>query len=502
MARLALIYFILFQLVYARSQTTDFASQISSDSIHSYLTILTSDSLEGRETGQPGQKKAALYIENQYRSWGIPTHLQKHPLSVRANSGFNLVINDHYLIYYQDFYYAPSKVDTLLKSENIFVAGFGISQPYYSDYSKKDIFQKNILVSWGQPHWKKKFKNEKFRPTQSETLKEFISSLIIGSPNSIFISVDSIPSIISQIESDDILMKEIQASPIPIIFLNRNSSENFFPNEAKLLYSEYLRKIESKAKPKPILKKSDIYLKLIKNTSQLVGENVIAILQGQDSSQESVIISSHYDHLGKKDSLIYPGADDDGSGTSAILEMARNFSAAKIKGHPCKRNIIFLNFSGEEKGLLGSKFYVKHPDISLANCVADLNIDMVGRIDPKHDSLKVRDYIYVIGAGRISKDLEAINDEMNNRYTKLEMDNTFDLPGDPNRFYERSDHYNFAKNGVPVIFYFNGTHKDYHKPSDTIDKIDFLLIKKRAELVFLTAWELVNRKERIKLNIQ
>lgn len=502
MARLALICFILFQSVFARSQATEFASQISSDSIRSYLTILSSDSLEGRETGQPGQKKAALYIENKYRSWGIPTHLQKHPLSVRANSGLNLVINGHYLIYYQDFYYAPSKVDTFLTSENIFVAGFGISQPTYSDYSTKEIFQKNILVSWGQPHWKKKFKKEKFRPAQAETLKEFISSLIIRSPHSIFISVDSIPSIISQIESDEMLMKEIKASSIPIIFLNRNSSENLFPNESKLLYSEYLRKIEKKTKPKSFLKKSDIYLKLIKNTSQLVGENVIAFLQGKDSSQECLIISSHYDHLGKIDSLIYPGADDDGSGTSAILEMARNFSKAKSEGHPSKRSIIFLNFSGEEKGLYGSKFYVKHPDVPLANCVADLNIDMVGRIDPKHDSLNVRDYIYVIGAGRMSKDLEAINDEMNDRYTKLELDNTYELLGDPNRFYERSDHYNFAKNGVPVIFYFNGTHTDYHKPTDTIDKIDFLLIKKRAELVFLTAWELVNRKERIKLNNQ
>ena len=215
-----------------------------------------------------------------------------------------------------------------------------------------------------------------------------------------------------------------------------------------------------------------------------------------------MIISSHYDHLGILDSLIYPGADDDGSGTSAILEMARNFAKAKREGYQPKRSIIFLNFSGEEKGLFGSKFYVKHPDIPLANCLADLNIDMVGRIDPKHDSLNVRDYIYVIGAGRLSKDLEAINDEMNDRYTKLELDNTYELPGDVNRFYERSDHYSFAKNGVPIIFYFNGTHSDYHKPTDTIDKINFVLIKKRAELVFLTAWELVNRKERIKLNNQ
>lgn len=500
MTRFAFFYFLLFQTIFAKGQASDLASQISPDSIHSYLSVLSSDSLGGRETGKPGQKKAALYLEKLYSSWGMQTHLQKHPLSVRSNSGLNLVINGHYLIYYQDFYYAPRKVDTLLETENIFVAGFGINQTSYSDFNQKDILQKNILVSWGQPHWKKKFKEENFRPTQSETLKEFISSLSTMSPASIFISVDSIPLIISQIESDEMLMKEIHENPIPIIFLNRNSSEKFFLNENKLLYSEYLKKIEKKTKANATLKKSDIYLKLIKNTNQLVGENVIAFFQGKDSTQECLIISSHYDHLGIIDSIIYPGADDDGSGTSAILEMARNFSKAKMEGHQPKRSIIFLNFSGEEKGLFGSKYYVKHPDVPLLNCIADLNIDMVGRIDPKHDSLHVRDYVYLIGAGRISKELEAINLEMNERYTKLELDNTFELPGDPNRFYERSDHYNFAKNGVPVIFYFNGTHVDYHKPTDTIDKIDFELIKKRAELVFLTAWELVNRKERIKIN--
>ncbi len=162
--------------------------------------------------------------------------------------------------------------------------------------------------------------------------------------------------------------------------------------------------------------------------------------------------------------------------------------------------MIFLNVSGEEKGLLGSAFYVKHPFVPLKNTVANLNIDMIGRTDNKHDSLKIKDYIYVIGADRLSNELSEINKKANSDFTKLELDYTYDNSSDPNKYYQRSDHYNFAKNNVPIIFYFNGAHDDYHKPTDTPDKIDFPLIKKRAQLVFLTAWELVNRSERIKLN--
>ena len=149
---------------------------------------------------------------------------------------------------------------------------------------------------------------------------------------------------------------------------------------------------------------------------------------------------------------------------------------------------------------LGSSFYVKHPVVPLQKTVANLNIDMIGRTDEKHDSLKVTDYIYLIGADRLSKELAQINFNTNSEFTKLELDSAFDNDKDPNRYYQRSDHYNFAKNNIPVIFYFNGTHADYHKPSDTLEKINFPLLRKRAQLVFLTAWELLNRHERIKLN--
>jgi Zn-dependent M28 family amino/carboxypeptidase len=200
--------------------------------------------------------------------------------------------------------------------------------------------------------------------------------------------------------------------------------------------------------------------------------------------------------------LIYHGADDNGGGTSAVMELARIFSIAKKEGHGPRRSILFMTVSGEEKHLLGSAYYVLHPLIPLEKTMANLNIDMIGRTDEKHDSIGVRDYVYVIGSGKLSTALRGISESANATYSKLSLDYTFDHPDDPNRFYYRSDHYNFAKNNIPIIFYFNGTHADYHKPTDTIDKIDFGLLTKRAGLVFYTAWELANRNQWLKVDVK
>jgi Zn-dependent M28 family amino/carboxypeptidase len=156
--------------------------------------------------------------------------------------------------------------------------------------------------------------------------------------------------------------------------------------------------------------------------------------------------------------------------------------------------------SGEEKGLLGSEYYTDNPIFPLAKTSVDLNIDMVGRIDPnyKNDS---NNYVYIIGDDKLSTDLTKITDSINNKFIGLELDRRYNNPNDPNKFYYRSDHYNFAKNNVPVIFYFNGTHRDYHKPSDTVDKINFDLMTKRVKLIFYTAWEIANRETLLQRDI-
>ena len=234
--------------------------------------------------------------------------------------------------------------------------------------------------------------------------------------------------------------------------------------------------------------------KIFGNRNKIKGENVLGYIEGTDLKEELIIITAHYDHLGKHDSLIFNGADDDASGTAGVLEIAEAFMLAKKEGKGPRRSILIMPVSGEEKGLLGSKYYTDNPVYPLDKTIANLNIDMIGRIgDFKEDA----NYVYLIGSDMLSQDLHNISEEVNNKYIGLELDYTFNKEDDPNRYYYRSDHYNFAKNNIPVIFYFNGIHEDYHKPTDTIEKIDFNKIEKITQFVFLTAWELANREERI-----
>lgn len=225
-------------------------------------------------------------------------------------------------------------------------------------------------------------------------------------------------------------------------------------------------------------------------------ENVLGFIEGTDKKDEIVVISAHLDHIGvNADGQINNGADDDGSGTVALIELAQAFSRAKKGGFGPRRSILFLNVTGEEKGLLGSKFFVDNPIFPLSKIVCNLNIDMIGRTDNEH--LNKPDYIYLIGSDKLSSKLHEISEKANNEHTMLNLDYTFNNPDDPNRFYYRSDHYNFAEKKIPVIFYFRGVHADYHAPGDDIEKIQFDQMEKITRLVFYTAWEVANREERI-----
>jgi len=224
-------------------------------------------------------------------------------------------------------------------------------------------------------------------------------------------------------------------------------------------------------------------------------ENIWAFIKGSEKPEEVLVISAHYDHVGMKNGEIYNGADDDGSGTVALLEIAQAFNEAVKKGHGPKRSILFLHVTGEEHGLHGSRFYSENPLFPLKNTVANINIDMIGRRDTLHPN--TNNYVYVIGSDRLSSKLHTINEEVNAKYTKLDFDYKYNDRNDPERIYFRSDHYNFAKKGIPAIFFFNGIHADYHKPTDTPDKIEYDALAKRAQLAFALAWELANRNERI-----
>ena len=219
-------------------------------------------------------------------------------------------------------------------------------------------------------------------------------------------------------------------------------------------------------------------------------QNVIAFIEGTEFPKEYLIISAHSDHMGVVNGQVYNGADDNGSGTSAILEIAEAFKLAEENGIKPKRSILFLHVTAEEHGLYGSSYYVENPPFPLEKTIANLNTDMIGRIDKKH--INKPNYVYLIGSDRISTELDYIVRNANDEFTNLELDYTYNALNDSNRYYSRSDHYNFALKDIPVIFFFNGEHSDYHKASDTIDKINFEVLKKRTQLIFATAWYLAN----------
>ena len=223
-------------------------------------------------------------------------------------------------------------------------------------------------------------------------------------------------------------------------------------------------------------------------------ENIWAYIEGSKKPEEIVVISAHYDHVGMKNGVVYNGADDDGSGTVTLLEIAQAFQKAKKEGHGPKRSVLILHMTGEEHGLHGSRYYSENPLFPLSNTIADVNIDMIGRHDEFHPNSS--NYIYVIGSDYLSSDLFNICEDANKNYGHLALDYKYNDRNDPNRFYYRSDHYNFAKKGIPSVFLFTGTHPDYHQPGDDVEKIEFDALTKRAQYAFAIAWELANREKR------
>ncbi len=267
--------------------------------------------------------------------------------------------------------------------------------------------------------------------------------------------------------------------------------------------ADYIKEYYKEIGVEPGIEKTSSYFqtvpeKFLKGRAKGDTENVLGFIYGSEKPEEIIVISAHYDHLGVKGGEVFNGADDNGSGTSAVLEIAQAFRKAVEEGEGPKRSILFLNLTGEEEGLFGSLYYTANPIFPLKNTVVDLNIDMVGRVDDRHKDDP--NFVYLIGGDKISTELHYISEAVNNKYVNLNLDYKYNDEKDPNRFYYRSDHYNFAKNGIPIIFYFNGVHDDYHKETDTEEKINYEILTKRTKLVFLTAWEIANREERLKID--
>ena len=475
----------------------EYANTITSADLKTALYTYASDDFEGRETGQPGQKKAVNFIKEHYMEYGIPAakkdgdYFQNVPLEVMAAPEVKANINGKDFAYIDNLVSVSSSNTGILNASEVVYAGYGIEDENYSDYTNLDIKGKVVLFKSGEP------KNEDgtfFITGTDEASKwsnmrqQFAEKKDVAEEKGAKAVLFYYPEVYDMVAS-----RFGRASGRMTLADNADNMYFFIvnPDLAKSILSDIHENNT------PTVVKTSLTIDYKNNSEQLASENVAAFLKGTEKPDEIIVISAHLDHEGIKDGKVYNGADDDGSGTVAVLEIAQAFAKASKEGNGPKRSILFLNVTGEEKGLLGSQYYSDmDPIFPLANTIADLNIDMIGRTDPKRKS-ENRNYVYLIGSDKLSTELHNISEEMNTKYMNIELDYTFNDDNDPNRFYYRSDHYNFAKNNIPVIFYFNGTHDDYHQPSDTPDKIQYDLLENRTRLVFYTAWELANRENRI-----
>lgn len=489
-----------------------FSETITAEDLKKHLTVLASDEYEGRETGKKGQKMAADYIAAQFESDNFPkvvagSYFQKYPLIEKIWGERKLIVNQTPYTFLKDFYCFGSEVGAGIKinTNEIVFAGYGIQEGEMDDYKGLDVKGKIVLMLRGEPVNKKGIsavtKTEQKSEWSTEISKKIENARKLNPALILIIENDmeqSIKKYSHTINRSSVSLPKNVESPenyvIPCIYISKTIAEDLLkPNNKK--FDEVQAKIDNSGKFKPFLVNSTVNVVINRLKNNITAENVLGYLKGSEKPDELIVVTAHYDHLGIVDGEVYNGADDDGSGTVSVIELAQAFAEAAKNGFAPKRSMLFMTVSGEEKGLLGSSYYSDHPVFPLENTVADLNIDMVGRIDKEHKDKP--DYVYVIGSDKLSSQLHEINEQVNKTYTKLNLDYTYNDPKDPNRFYYRSDHYNFAKKNVPIIFYFNGTHEDYHKPSDELDKINFDMMAKRAKLVFFTAWELANRAQRI-----
>ena len=475
-----------------------YAGTITEEELKEHLYTYASDEFEGRETGKEGQKKAVEYLKAAYQELSIPPaqqngdYFQKVPLEMSKLplGSINISGTDYELG--KEFLAFTAGEGSF---DEVVYVGYGIETDNYSDYADMDVSGKLLLMKFGEPQnsdgtylvsgsgeasaWSNMSEAINMR---IEVAKAKGAKGILYFDLANYARYKGYYQYMERNNSGRMGIKEAEDNPV-LVLLGQDIADALMPN------------LDGDVKAQHIAKKIDINLESANEAVD--SENVVAFIRGSQYPDEYVVISSHLDHIGvnaKGD--INNGADDDGSGTVAMLEIAEAFREAAEAGAGPKRSIVFLHVTGEEKGLLGSQYYTDmDPIFPLAQTVANLNIDMIGRIDPKREG--DRNYVYLIGSDKLSSELHQLSEEINAKYAGLELDYKYNDENDPNRFYYRSDHYNFAKNNIPIIFYFNGTHDDYHRPGDTPDKINYDLLRNRARLVFHTAWEVANREQRV-----
>lgn len=503
-----------------RKSEPGFAS-INPDTIQQYVYTLAADSMQGRETTYPGQKKAARYLARHLKQFGLlpidstGNYLQEIPMTrtyLTDSLQASVIGSDTTSLGYKtDFIMRPGRItkDTTFTAPVVF-CGYGIQSDKYGikDYDSVDVEDKWALVISGEPQSTDPlsiFDGEEASSWSGLYTKVWAArqagalGVIVAGNQLEQTRGDSTHSFMHALEEN---MRELDTPVISlretpkqnksfIIYVDDSTANQLVRSTGHTLL-DYQRRIEKHLKSVATLLPEQFYLNLRVRIEPARAENVVGVLPGRDQrlEQRYVVVSAHYDHLGvRNDSIIYNGADDNASGTSAVLSVAKAFNADKIKP---KRSILILFVSGEEKGLLGSTYFVNHAPVPLEQISADINLDMIGRNAP--------DSLYVIGSNMLSADLDTLTRNAANDVPGLYLDYAFNSRNEPYRYYFRSDQYNFAKIDIPVVFFFAGTHEDYHKPTDTPDKLNYVKISKVARLAYLIVRGTANLPQELRLN--
>ena len=494
-----------------------YAKTITVGEMKKHLTIIASDEFEGRETGTDGANKAAKYITGQLESFGVKplkqlgdSYYQKVAYSFQQWGDVSVTANGKEYKIMRDFYsFASRNVDMPeITADEIMFLGYGIDHEDYSDYKGVDVKGKVIVIHEGEPRdasglsiitGTKRGSKLKSKDKMKSAYEHGVKLVLIISPNTMK-TINRYGNYLIE-PSISLFKGEKEVTTANHMFISPSMAKGIFGKKIKKI-GKANKKLLSTKTPQNITIATKFTAQMNKTAKVVNTNNILGFIEGTDKKDEVVIVSAHYDHIGKRGEDVFNGADDNGTGTTALLEMSQAFAQAKADGNAPRRSVLFLWVAGEEKGLLGSEYYSKNPIFPLENTVADVNVDMIGRTDKEYAKKGTSEYIHVIGSDRLSTELHTINEEMNEKYTNIILDYKYNDKKDPNRYYYRSDHYNFAKHGIPSIFYFSGVHEDYHKATDTVDKIEFVKMQKITTLIFHVAWELSNREKRIEVDVK
>ncbi|HNU42386.1 MAG: peptidase M28 [Bacteroidetes bacterium OLB12] len=461
-----------------------YAATITEKNLKEDLTIIASDALEGRETGKRGQKMAAAFIAAYFQELGLKAPVNGsnyQPVPLYGTSAPVVVLKTATAELKPEEYISFGGSDTGGPvTLPLVYAGAGTAD----ELAKIDVKDKAVLVA--------------LDPTTSMMRNPTLATLREKGAKAVIAVIEKA----EDFQRFSSMARNFRGGGLSLNKPSSGGPNSFFVSTetaGKLFNTSYEKLKKSAGAKVAKVKPTSVSYSVSVTSYEVKSENVLGFLEGTDKKDEVVVITAHYDHIGisprAEGDKINNGADDDGSGTVAVLALAKAFAQAKQEGNGPRRSILFMTVTGEEKGLLGSEYYSENPIYALDKTVVNLNIDMIGRRDPQHKDSPP--YVYIIGSDKLSSELHTLSEATNKTYTNLVFDYTYNAEDHPDRIYYRSDHWNFAKKNIPIIFYFDGIHEDYHKPSDEVDKIEFDLLTKRTQTVFYTAWEIANRNNRL-----